>query len=81
VLFTFSGNENTNGIENYRYQCGYFFEYAASSLSEIVPIVNRKFQTLSYYGYEIREFETLIKSSSLRGSIGLFRSEKRWIFL
>ncbi len=37
-------------IDEYRCSSGYFSEYHASSLSEINSIINRKYQTLSYYG-------------------------------
>lgn len=51
------------GIENYRCPCGYFAEYIAGSLDEIGLVVNRKFQTLSYYGMDVLELQkSLIKN-------------------
>lgn len=47
------------GIENYRCQGGYFVEYTTNDPEDIVPIINRKYQTLSYYGFKgqtLREF-------------------------
>jgi len=52
-------------IDEYRCSSGYFSEYHASSLSEIIPIINRKYQTLSYWGLskaELIDFVKTIKS-------------------
>lgn len=49
------------GIEHYRCQGGYFYEYSAKTISEIVPIITRKYQTLSYYGFEQKELSRLIE--------------------
>ena len=37
-------------IDDYRCSCGYFSEYDASSLNEIVPIIKYKYQTMAFYG-------------------------------
>jgi hypothetical protein len=57
----------TEGIENYRCPCGYFVEYAAQNLNEFAAIVNRKYQTLSYYGFDIQILRTLIINLGLIG--------------
>ena len=46
---------------------GYFNEYDASSVDEIVPIVTRKFQTLSYYGIDKSELKKFIITPRLMG--------------
>jgi len=46
---------------------GYFNEFDATSIDEIVPIVNRKFQTLSYYGIDKRELQHFILKHRLVG--------------
>ena len=38
-------------IDNFRCSSGYFYEYTAGSLNELSSIINRKYQTLSYYGF------------------------------
>jgi hypothetical protein len=49
-------------IENYRCSSGYFSEYHAESLMELSKIINRKYQTLAYYGIENKVLaETFIK--------------------
>jgi hypothetical protein len=49
-----------NNIDKYRCNSGYFFEYSAKSLSELSKIINRKYQTLAYYGFSKRDFSNLI---------------------
>lgn len=46
-------------IDDYRGKCGYFTEYDARSLDEIIPAVKYKYQTMACYGIaadEIRKF-------------------------
>lgn len=38
------------GLEEMRSTCGYFYEYDAQGLEDLLPLINRKVQTLSYYG-------------------------------
>ena len=40
------------GLEEWRSTSGCFFEFDAVALSDILPIINRKFQTLAYYGVD-----------------------------
>ena len=40
-----------NDIDCFRSHSGYFSEYHASSLMELSKIINKKYQTLSYYGF------------------------------
>ena len=49
----------SQNIDEYRGTAGYFIEFTASSLDEIAKIINRKYQTLSYFGFHsntLREF-------------------------
>jgi len=39
-------------IEKYRCNGGYFLEYKASSLADLAMIIDKKYQTLTYYGIE-----------------------------
>ncbi len=38
------------GIMDYRYNSGYFYEYDAKSLTDLLPIATVKSQTVTYYG-------------------------------
>ena len=49
-------------IEEFRCSSGYFSEYHANSLSELSIIINRKYQTLAYYGIEKKELIKFIET-------------------
>ena len=51
-------------VDEYRSSCGYFFEYHASSLSEINKIINKKYQTLAYYGITHNELNEFVKKEN-----------------
>lgn len=57
----------TSDIDQYRCAGGYFLEYDASSLNELRTIVNRKYQTMAYYGYEKDELSQLVKEMKFNG--------------
>jgi len=57
----------TADIDIYRCAGGYFLEYVASSLNELEMIVNRKYQTLAYYGYSLEELKSFINTNRLNG--------------
>jgi hypothetical protein len=60
--------ENLNqDIDEYRCSSGYFCEYHASSLSELTNIVNRKYQTLAHYGFDLGELVNFIKREKPSG--------------
>ena len=52
-------NLETN-IHEYRCTSGYFSEFHANSLSEISKIIDRRYQTLSYYGIAKKELKKFI---------------------
>ena len=54
-------------IEEYRCAGGFFHEYIASSFNDIEKIVSRKYQTLSYYGFEKKYLKDKIKELKLNG--------------
>lgn len=54
-------------IDSFRCAGGYFTEYTASSLDEIAPIVNNKYQTLAYFGFENRELKDFVLRNRLIG--------------
>ena len=60
-------SELPRDIDSFRCAGGYFTEYTAKSLNEIVPIVNNKYQTLAYYGYEKQELENFVLLNRLIG--------------
>lgn len=54
-------------IDSFRCAGGYFTEYTVKSLYEIAPIVNTKYQTLSYYGFEYDELCDFVLRNHLTG--------------
>ncbi|MGA2405363.1 MAG: acyl-CoA reductase [Bacteroidales bacterium] len=54
-------------IDDYRCSGGYFSEYHAESLTELSKIINRKYQTLAYYGIEKSELILFVKEVALTG--------------
>ena len=54
-------------IDDFRCSGGYFAEYHASSLSELTKIINRKYQTMAYYGFDKDQLTEFIKQSTPQG--------------
>lgn len=54
-------------IDSFRCAGGYFTECEVDSLDEIAPIVNNKYQTLAYYGFEKQELENFVLRNRLTG--------------
>ena len=54
-------------IDMFRCNSGYFLEYHAESLSVISKIINRKYQTLAYYGIKKSKLSDFIKNEKPRG--------------
>ena len=47
-------------IEEFRCSSGYFSEFHASSLDDLVPVINSKYQTMAYYGFARADLEDFI---------------------
>lgn len=54
-------------IDTYRCKAGYFTECRVDSLSEITHIINRKYQTLAYFGFSQDELQEFILTSRPSG--------------
>ncbi|MEK9727152.1 MAG: acyl-CoA reductase [Candidatus Margulisiibacteriota bacterium] len=54
-------NKLDKRIDEFRCNSGYFSEYTASSLNELSLIINRKYQTLSYYGLSKENIHEFLK--------------------
>jgi hypothetical protein len=57
----------SKNIDKYRSTSGYFSEFHAKSISELSKIVNRKYQTLSYYGISKEELTKFIIDEKPKG--------------
>lgn len=60
-------SELPKNIEDFRCACGYFSEKTIQSLDEIAPIVNIKYQSLGYYGFEKDELVDFVKRNRFLG--------------
>ncbi len=54
-------------LPSFKGNCGYFYEYAAKDLSELLPLCSDKCQTLSYYGINKSELYDFIRYTKPRG--------------
>lgn len=54
-------------IDSFRCTGGYFTEYTAQTLDDIAPIVNTKYQTLAYFGFEHDELRDFVLRNRLTG--------------
>ena len=54
-------NDLKDDIDCFRSHSGYFSEYHASSLMELSKIINKKYQTLSYYGFTKEKLNNVIR--------------------
>ncbi len=59
--------ELTPDIMDYKNGGGYFFEYEAKNLSEIVPILTKQCQTISFLGENKEEIKELVFKNGVRG--------------
>ena len=55
------------GLMDYKYGGGFFFEYNAKDISEIIPVIDKSCQTLSYYGMDADELQKFVIDNGLRG--------------
>jgi hypothetical protein len=54
-------------IDEFRCSSGYFTEHHIQSLSELDKIINRKYQTLAYYGFSKEELHNFMKKTHPSG--------------
>lgn len=54
-------------LMQFKYNCGFFFEYDAEALTEILPLCNERCQTLTYYGVSKEEFERFFMDEKPQG--------------
>lgn len=60
-------DELTDRLMEYKGNCGYFMEYEAKSLDELLPLCTTQCQTLSYYGLNVNEIHDFVMTSRPRG--------------
>ena len=54
-------------LMNYKSSGGYFFEYVAKELNEIIPILKKQCQTISYLGESKEKIKSIVFENGVRG--------------
>ena len=54
-------------LMKYKFGGGYFFEYEAKELADILPLMDKACQTISYFGMDGQEIQQLIIADGVRG--------------
>jgi hypothetical protein len=57
----------SDDLMEHQYNSGYFFEYDAQSLEEILPVLSEKMQTVSYLGMDSSSIAELVHKNRPRG--------------
>jgi hypothetical protein len=57
---------NSN-IDEFRCNSGYFAEYTSEDINEIASLINEKYQTLAYYGFDLSELESFVLNNRIKG--------------
>ena len=57
----------TTDVDEYRCAGGFFLEYAARTLDDLALVVKRKYQTLSYIGFDKEALRRFVVENGLRG--------------
>lgn len=57
----------TSELMSYKMYGGYFFEYEAKALEELIPVLTKSCQTVAYLGIEVEKIYDVVKKSGVRG--------------
>ena len=57
----------TPDLDEHRCAGGFFVEYTAETLDDLIPVVKRKYQTLSYIGLNADDLKRFVVDNGLRG--------------
>ena len=66
-LYTLEINKLNNNIDSLKGKWGYFYEYRIKNLKEIKNLISKKFQTMTYFGFEKEFIQNFIKEYSNNG--------------
>lgn len=57
----------TEEVDEHRCAGGFFVEYTAETLDDLIPVIKRKYQTLSYLGLDPEMLRRFVMDNGLRG--------------
>ena len=66
-LHVISLKKLNNNNEMQRGQWGYFYQYFSKDMNILKKIINKKYQTLSYFGFETNQLKNFIQKNQIRG--------------
>lgn len=66
-IYRFSVESLDTDLLDFKYNSGFFFEYDANELSEIVPACNEKCQTMTYFGLSKEEIKCFLEINCPKG--------------
>ena len=66
-LFIVDVDELTSDVMDYKMSGGYFFQYNAGSLDEIIPIMGKMCQTVAVFGIDKRSVVAFVLQKGVRG--------------
>ncbi len=67
ILYRIELGSLPDDITDLRGECGYFYEYGISGITDIFSYITPKFQTMCYFGFKREEIVSLIGSSEPNG--------------
>ncbi len=66
-IYTISLKKFNKNLDSYRGKWGFFYEHDIKNLDHITDYVNKKFQTLTYFGFKKKYLENFIIKNNLNG--------------
>lgn len=67
LLYVIKLSSLPESVDLFRGKCGYFYEYCAASLDVIAPIINKKVQTITYYGVSREALKSFVDEYQPQG--------------
>lgn len=67
VVMRVSLKELSDDVLDYKMSGGYFFEYETNDLKDLVPILKKQCQTISYLGVDPNAIQALVLQNGVRG--------------
>lgn len=67
VVMRVSLKELSDDVLDYKMSGGYFFEYVTNDLKDLVPILKKQCQTISYLGVDPNAIQALVLQNGVRG--------------
>ena len=67
LIYTLNLKSLTSDMDNFRGKGGFFYEFNTSKMNDVAKIINKKYQTLTYFGFNKNFFRDFLFDNSLKG--------------